>query len=147
MPQEFSLPGLPRVTSLRNLIPIVTLITKAICSLHWLPCIPWQMITMLFSSTMSNDSYDKGGRASNDSLLTVRTLYHYAGNLLKEAPQEFRLPGLPSVTSLQNVNEMLTLVTKLIYRLPRVPWQMITIGFSSIVLNNFDDSSYVKSLS
>ena len=83
------------------------------------------MITMLFSSTMSNDSYDKGGRACNDSLLTVRALYHYAGNLLKGAPQEFGLPGLPGVTSLQNVNEMLTLVTKLIYRLPwlpRVPW-------------------------
>ena len=111
MPQEFSLPGLPRVTSLRNLIPIVTLITKAICSLHWLPCIPWQMITMLFSSTMSNDSYDKGGRACNDSLLTVRTLYHYASNLLKGAPQEFSLPGLPGVTSLQNVNEMVNIAS------------------------------------
>ena len=125
VPQQFSLPGLPCVTSLQSPTPVVTLLTKAICSLHWLPCIPWQMITMLFSSTMSNDSYDKGGRASNDSLLTVRTLYHYAGNLLKGAPQEFSLPGLPSVTSLQNVNEMLTLVTKLIYRLPwlpRVPW-------------------------
>ena len=76
VPREFSLPGLPSVTSLRNLIPIVTLLTKAICRLHWLPCIPWQIITMVFSSTVSNDSCDKGGRPSSDSLLTVRTLYY-----------------------------------------------------------------------
>ena len=125
VPQQFSLPGLPCVTSLQSPTPVGALLTKAICSLHWLPCIPWQMITMLFSSTMSNDSYDKGGQACNDSLLTVRTLYHYASNLLKGAPQEFSLPGLPGVTSLQNVNEMVTLVTKFIYRLPwlsRVLW-------------------------
>ena len=73
------------------------------------------MITMRFSSIVLNNFDHKGGRANNDSLLTVRTLNHYAGNLLKGAPQEFSLPGLPSVTLPQNVKEMLTLVTKLIY--------------------------------
>ena len=93
VPREFSLPGLPRVTLLQSPTLIVTLITKPICSLHWLPCVPWQMITMLFSSAVSNDSYEKGGWASKDSLLTVRTLYHYAGNLLKGVLQDSAYQG------------------------------------------------------
>ena len=59
------------------------------------------------------------GQAGND-----RTLYHYAGNLLKGVLQQFSLPVLPRVTLLKNLTPIVTLLTKAINRLqwlPRVP--------------------------
>ena len=104
------------------------------------------MITKRFSSIVLNNFDDKGGRASNDSLLTVRTLNHYAGNLLKGVPQEFSLPGLPSVTSLRNLIPIVTLLTKHLCSLPGlqiVPINMVTRGFPPSLMRTLADDYYI----
>ena len=60
--------------------------------------------------------------------LTVCTLNHYAGNLLKGVPREFSLPGLPSVTSLRNLVPIVTLLTKHLCSLPGLPSLMRTMA-------------------
>ena len=72
-------------------------------------------------TTVSIDSDDKRQWASNDSLLSVHTLNHYASNLLKGVPQEFCLPVLPRVTLLQNPTPIVTLLTKSICSLLGLP--------------------------
>ena len=87
---------------------------------------------MVFNSIVLIDSDDKREWASNDSLLSVHTLNHYASNLLKGVPWEFSLPGLPSVTSLRNLIPIVTLLTKHLCSLPglpTVPINMVTRGF------------------
>ena len=88
---------------------------------------------MVFNYAVSINSDDKRQWASNDSLLSVLTLNHYTGNLLKGVPQEFSLPGLSRFTSLRNLIPIVTLVTKHLSSLPglpTVPINMITKYFS-----------------
>ena len=101
---------------------------------------------MVFNSTVSIDSDDKRQWASNDSLLSVHTLNHYASNLLKGVPQEFSLPGLPSVTSLRNLIPIVTLLTKHLCSLPglpTVPNNMVTKGFPPPLMRTMADDYYI----